>query len=269
MTLRRITPMPFPGIVTPDLGARPSLEWVKPTDLHVDGTYQRDLSKRSISLINKMIREFAWNRMKPPIVVHSDGKLHVVDGQHTGIVAATLGIPEIPVFIVRAEALDERARSFVGHNTDRITVAPLDIYRALVASGDPEACQVSEVLRKAKVRLRQINQLTAVAEGDTAAVGTVRALVHSRGPMQARRVLEILVAAKRAPITSDEIKAVTHILCVIAPKVDPARLARIIRIDSDAGLMAAQSHSKVAKIPVWRALIERWRRTLPDVRSAA
>jgi hypothetical protein len=269
MTLRRIAPMPFPGIVTPNLGRRPSLEWVKPTDLYVDGTYQRDLSKRSVALISKMIREFAWNRMKPPIVVKSGGKLHVVDGQHTGIVAATLRLPEIPVFIVAAEALDERARSFVGHNTDRITVAPLDIYRALLASGDPEASDVDAVLKRAKVRLRQINQATAIAEGDTMAVGTVRNLVKRRGPMLARKVLETLVAAKRMPITASEITAVEQMVCVLAPGIDLARLARIIRVDGDAGLMVANSHSKVAKIPVWKALIERWRRSLKDVRSVA
>jgi hypothetical protein len=269
VNLRRIGPMPFPNVVKPELGPRPSLEWVKPTDLYVDGTYQRDLSRRSILLISKMLREFAWNRMKPPIVVREDGKLHVVDGQHTGIVAATLGIDEIPVFIVRAEALDERARAFVGHNTDRITVAALDIFRALVASGDPEACDVEAVLKRAKIRLRNINQSTVPAEGDTMAVAGVRNLVKSRGPMRARQVLETLVLAKRIPIVAAEIKAVEHILCVAAPGIDLTRLARIIRIDGDAGLMAAQSHSKVAKIPVWRALVERWRRRLKDVRSVA
>lgn len=269
MTLRRIRPMPFPGVKAPDLGPRPSLEWVSPTDLFVDGTYQRDLSKRSMSLISKMLKEFAWNRMKPPIVVRTAAGLHVVDGQHTAIVAATLGVPEIPVFIVRAEALDERARAFVGHNTDRITVASLDIYRALVASGDPDAQDVEAVLKRSGVRLRQINQSTATAEGDTMAVGTVRQLVKSRGPMLARMVLETLVKAKRCPIVAAEIKAAEYLICVAAPGIDLARVARVIRTDGDAGLMAAASHAKVGKIPVWRALIERWRRSLKDVRFAA
>jgi hypothetical protein len=261
--------MPFPGVAPPDLGPRPSLEWVNPTDLHVDETYQRDLSRRSIALIGKMLREFAWNRMKPPIVVRQDGKLHVIDGQHTGIVAATLGIPEIPVFIVRAEALDERARAFVGHNTDRVAVSPFDIYRALVAAGDPDALDVEAVMNRSKVRLRQMNGGSAIAEGDTMAVAGLRSLVKARGPMRARMVLETLVAAKRAPILAAEIAAVDHVVCVASPGIDLTRLARIIRIDGDAGLMAAQSHAKLAKIPVWRCLIERWRRSFKDVRSVA
>jgi ParB-like chromosome segregation protein Spo0J len=268
MTLRRIEPIPFPDMVTPDLGERPSLEWVSPADLYVDDTYQRDLRRRSMVLIQKMMKEFAWNRVKPPIVVRNGDKLHVVDGQHTAIVAATLGIDAIPVFIVRAEAVDERARAFVGHNTDRVPVAPLDIYRALVAAGDPEALDVAAATQRAGVRLRQINQTSIVAEGDCAAVGTIRQIVSKHGPMRARQILEVLVKAKRAPITAPEIKAVEFVV-VSAPEIDLESLARIIRIDSDAGLMAAQSHSKVARLPVWKALVERWRRSLKNVRSVA
>jgi hypothetical protein len=125
------------------------------------------------------------------------------------------------------------------------------------------------VLKRAKVRLRQINQSTVLAEGDTMAVGTVRHIVQAHGPMRARQILETLVAAKRVPITAPEIKAVEYILCRSDAKIDVDKLVRIIRIEGDEGLMSAQSHSKVAKIPVWKALVERWRRKVPNVRSVA
>jgi len=38
MTLRPIAALPFPGVVKPDLGQRPSLEWVSPSSLWVDET---------------------------------------------------------------------------------------------------------------------------------------------------------------------------------------------------------------------------------------
>jgi hypothetical protein len=167
--------------VFPDLtpasfdGEKPSLKWVAPTSLLVDATYQRDLSERSIRLIRKMIEEFRWNRLKPPIVVQvGPASLHIVDGQHTAIVAASLGIPQIPVFVVKADTLDERARAFVGHNTDRVVVSPFDIYRALLASGDPDAVDVDNVCKRAGVRIRNISPSSAIAEGDTAAIGLVR-----------------------------------------------------------------------------------------------
>lgn len=269
MTLRRITPIPHPGITTPNLGPKPEVKWVAPTDLYVDDTYQRGLSRRSGDLIAKMIRTFAWNRMKLPTVVRAEGGLHVIDGQHTAIVAATLKVPEIPVFIVLAEKLDERARAFVGLNTDRISVAPLDIFNALVASGDPAATEVKNVCIKAKVRLKFNNQSTVVAEGDTMAIGTIRQLVSRRGNMVARQILEMLVKAKCMPISAAQIKAAEHIVCVERRGVDLEKLARIIRIDGDAGLRSAMSHSKIAKVPLWRALAARWVEKVPNVRRVA
>jgi hypothetical protein len=258
--LRKIAAMPLPGIIAePVKGRKPELKWINPTSLLIDATYQRDLSERSLRLIRKMVDNFAWNRMKPPIVVRVDGGLHIVDGQHTAIVAATLKIPEIPVFVVEAETVDERARAFVGHNTDRVIVSPFDIYRALLASGDPDAVEVDTVCRRAKVRIRQIGPSSAIAEGDTAAVGLVRKLVARRGVMRARQVLETLVKAKRAPIGQGEILAVENILCGDdRVNIDTETLARIIRIDGTAGVIAAQAKAKTERAPVWRVLMARW-----------
>ena len=143
--LRKIMPLPIPaGIAVPsDFGAKPVVRWESPTLLYVDAIYQRDLTERSGKLIRRMFSDFRWNRLKPPVVVEVGDRLHVVDGQHTAIVAASLGIPKIPIFIVEAVALDERARAFVGHNTDRVIVTPISIYQALVAAGEPEALEVA------------------------------------------------------------------------------------------------------------------------------
>jgi hypothetical protein len=117
-----------------------------------------------------MIEGFAWNRLKPPIVVQAGpASFHIVDGQHTAIVAATLGISANPGLRRQADTLDERARAFVGHNSDRIVVSPFDIYRALLASGDPDAVDVDNVCKRAGVRIRNISPSSAIAEGDTAA----------------------------------------------------------------------------------------------------
>lgn len=269
MTLRRITPMPIPYAVTPDLGPKPSIEWVKPTDLYVDATYQRNLTKRSMRLINKLVEEFAWNRMKLPVVVRDGEKFHVIDGQHTAIVAATLRVPEIPIFVVIAATLDERARAFVGHNTDRIKVGPLDIHNALVASGDPDSVEVQEVCRRAKVRLKITNQASVIAEGDTMAIGTIKAMINRRGVGMSRQVLEVLVRAKRAPIVAAEIKAVDQIVCVDRRGVDLEKLSRIIRTDGDAGVRSAMSHAKAARISLWKALVARWIEKVPNVRRVA
>lgn len=264
MKLRPIKPISFPDLKPASFdGERPSLKWVAPTSLMVDATYQRDLSERSVRLIRKMIEGFAWNRLKPPIVVQvGPGSLHIVDGQHTAIVAATLGIPQIPVFIVKADSIDERARAFVGHNSDRVVVSPFDIYRALLASGDPDAVDVDNVCRRAGVRIRMISPSSAIAEGDTAAVGLVRTLVKRRGVIPARKVLQCLVKAKRAPITGAEILAAERILCEERKNVDVEDLTAVIRIEGTAGLNKAHAKARSDRSPLWRELANLWLRRL-------
>jgi hypothetical protein len=263
-SLRRIEPLVIPDLAMPDLGALPELVWVAPTDLWVDGTYQRDVSDRSRKLLKKVAGQFSWNKMKPPIGARTDGVIHLIDGQHTAIAAATLKIPLIPVFIVAAEALQERARSFVAHNTDRVTVAPLAVYRALVASGDPDALVCEAVVRKVGIRFRAINQLSELKLGDTGAFGAVQGLVKTHGPLRARVVLETLVAGERAPITAHEIKAALQLLWLNDKRLSPEALASAIRIDGDEGLMAAHARAKQIRSSVWRVLIERWSRRVYD-----
>jgi hypothetical protein len=267
--LRPIKPMAFPDLKpAPIDGEKPIVKWVAPTSLMVDATYQRDLSERSIRLIRRMIENFNWNRLKPPIVVQAGrASLHIVDGQHTAIVAATLGIPQIPIFIVRADTLDERARAFVGHNSDRIVVSPFDIYRALLASGDPDARDVDNVCRRAGVRVRYISPSSAIEEGDTAAVGLIRALVRRRGVVPSRKVLQCLVKAKRAPISAAEIQAAESILCVERRDVDLETLTAVIRIEGTAGLNKAHAKAKQDRTPLWREVANRWVRRID--RSAA
>jgi len=267
-TLRRIEALPFPEGEVPDLGRRPEWAWIKPTDLWVDETYQRDLKRNSYVLLAQMRKSFRWNRMKPPVCIRAPEGLHVIDGQHTAIVAATLGLPEIPVFIVEADALDERARAFVSHNTNRVVVHPLDIFRALVASGDEDALTCQQVMDRAKVRLRMISTTTTLAEGDTMAIGTVRNLVRKRGALRARQVLQTLVEAKRAPITAPEITAVDFLLCSYTPTIDREDLVLVIRSSGDEGLMAAQGHAKVARTALWRVLVERWSKALEQADAA-
>lgn len=260
--LRPIKPMVFPDLKPAVVeGEKPSLKWIEPTSLLVDATYQRDLSERSIRLIRKMIESFAWNRLKPPIVVQAGpASLHIVDGQHTAIVAATLGIPQIPVFVVKADTLDERARAFVGHNSDRIVVSPFDIYRALLASGDPYAVDVSNVCKRAGVRLRVISPSSAISVGDTAAIGLVRAMVKRRGVIPARKVMQCLVNAKRAPITGAEIIAAERIFCQERQYIDLEVLTAAIRVDGDAGLAKALIKAKTDRSPAWREVANRWLR---------
>jgi len=256
--LRRIAPIPMPPDLVPasDFGGVPVLAWSDPTDLYVDGSYQRDMSRRSAALMKKMFEEFAWAHIKVPNVVEAKGKKLVIDGQHTAIVAACLRIKRIPILIVEAKEVAAQAHAFVGLNTDRVRVSPFDIYRALIRSGDEDAMDVDNVCKRAGVRIRHLSPTCVVAEGDTAALGTIQRLVRTRGVINSRKVLQTLVLAKRTPITPYEIRAVENILCKHRPDVEPERLARIIR--SSGAFMDAKHRAQKAGIPIYRSLEDEW-----------
>jgi hypothetical protein len=265
--LRRIEAIPYPDGIAPapvDLGQRPELRWVSPTSLLVDEGYQRDLGKRSYALIKGIMKSFAWRKMKPPIVVEVAGGLHCVDGQHTAIAAASINVLEIPVFVVGAASIGERADSFVAHNRDRVVMQPLDIYRARVASGDPDAVDCANVCQRAGVRLRQIGPGSKIMVGDTGAVGTIQRMVARRGVQKSRMILQAFVIGGRGPITPAEIDAAEALMLVLRPATTMEQLARVIRAIGDRGVieskmkaMAEQKPQKHVLLATYAAMLDK------------
>lgn len=240
-TLRRIEKLAdYKASTPPELGKRPELRWVAPTSLLVDESYQRDLGKRSMNLIKALVDNFAWRKMKPPIVVEVEGGLHCVDGQHTAIAAATRNIPEIPVFVVDGGSLQERADSFVAHNKDRIVMSTLDVYRARIAAGDPVAVETSRICQEVGIRIRQTNQFGVIKIGDTNSVGTVQRLVSRRGRAIAIKVLSSLVKGGRGPIGPAEIDAAEALMVVARPNTTVDQLAAVVRAVGERGVLAAK-----------------------------
>lgn len=256
--LRRIEPLSAlldSEIPVPDLGQVPELRWVPPASLLVDESYQRDLSRRSFRLIKGLLGNFAWRKMKPPIVVEVDNGLHCVDGQHTAIAAATLKVPRIPVFVVGAASLQERADAFVAHNRDRIVMSPLDVYRAKLASGDADALDVENVCRRAGIRLRQTNQFGKILIGDTNSVGTVQRLVKRRGVIKARMILESFVHGQRGPIGPAEIEAVEAMMVVVRPATTSEEMGRVIRAVGDRGVLESKLRAATEAKPQKHVLL--------------
>src|SRR6185437_3072554 len=114
----------------------PMVEWMAPTDLLVDDAYQRGLGPKSVDLIRRIVEHWDWRRFKPPIVAWTEAGFEVIDGQHTAIAAASRpDIAKIPVMVVVATAMTDRAQAFVGHNRDRLNVSPMQLHHAMVAAG--------------------------------------------------------------------------------------------------------------------------------------
>lgn len=260
VALRPIAPIAAPDVERGQSDAPPPiLRVVDPACLLVDDSYQRSLSERSVSLIRRIIANWDWRAFKPPIVTETAEGLHVLDGQHTAIAAVTHGgIGEIPVLVVTAPAAAHRAEAFVRHNRDRIQVTQHQIHHAMVAAGDEDALTIEQVCARAGVRLLRMPPYGGDYEiGDCMALGAIKALVARRYAAGARRVLDVLVEAKLAPIPAAAIKAVEYLLFeepyrneLAAGDVATALRAKGAHAEREARLIAIEQ-----KVPIWRAMV--------------
>lgn len=199
---------------TSDPGEPPVIEFVDPRALAIEDSYQRQLSERSVALIHRIVRQFDWRAFKPPIVARAaDGTLMVIDGQHTAIGAASHPhVASIPVVVVDAGEVVDRAGAFLRHNRDRVGMTPMQIHHAALAAGDEVAVAVDDACRRAGARVLRNPQAGTTRVGDTMAVSTVSTICKQRGVVFTARLLKILVEAGQAPIDALSIKAVFEII---------------------------------------------------------
>jgi hypothetical protein len=240
------------------LGAVIDFRWVEPTELLISDAYQRSLSKRSLSLIKRIVSAWDWRKFKPPIVAQTRAGLEVIDGQHTSIAAASHpDVAKIPVMIVKAEDLEERAAAFIGHNVDRVPITPMQLHHAAVTAGDVDARAVAEVCRDAGVRvLRHPPANGAYAVGDTLAVTAIHRLVSRRGVRGATVVLRALSAAECAPVSASEIKALEMLLFddEFSGSIDIGAIENTIAALGGRAELEARRYASTHGVPYWKAL---------------
>lgn len=214
MTARPIQPLPLPGVPRAEIRSRPRFMRLHPSELWVDGLYQRDLSSKSRKLIEKLVREWDWKRFSVPVVTRVDDAWHIIDGQHTAIAALSHGgIGEIDVMVVEADEVGERADAFLGHNRDRIAVTNGELFFAAAASGDEDVQTAINVCERAGATvLRNPSPGRPFRPGEIIAVAALMKLVRRRSALQARIVIEALVRARLAPISAEAINAVDSVL---------------------------------------------------------
>ncbi len=261
MTLRPVKALIRSNGLKPNVPATkpPRFQSVVPSELLIDGTYQRNLSERSVALIRKIVADWDWRRFKPPIVVRVDNGFHVIDGQHTSIAAATHGgIGKIPVMVVDADSVMDRARAFIGHNRDRITMTTMQMFYAAGAAGDEDVQTVQAACKRAGVSILRVPPCYGIFKPrETIAVSTLLSLVKRRSAIQARQVIETVANSNMAPLSAAALKAVEHLLFSkeFAGEFTSADLTSTMiklgpELNRKAGAMAASK-----QIPHWRAWI--------------
>lgn len=262
METRPVAPLPLPDHVSPNAPATgaPEILWVRPDQLRVDPTYQRDLSRRSVELIYRVVSDFDWRRFKPPVVIRSEdeGFFDIVDGQHTAIAAATHGgIERVPVLLIEAGKIVDKAKAFLGHNRDRVAMGATQMFWAAVAAEDETALTMKLVCDRAGATILRLPPPQGKFKiGDLMAVGALKGLVNRRSAQKARLVVETCVKAGAAPISADLIRAVDELLHGqnYAGEIEADNLTTTI-------MRAGDYHAKIfeivaaKKLPVWRAMV--------------
>lgn len=270
-TLRPIRPLAFPTFDATNVPtAAPLIEWMAPSDLLVEAAYQRDLSPKSMDLIKRIAERWDWRRFKPPIVAWSERGFEIIDGQHTAIGAATRGIDRIPVLVVEATDLTDRASAFVGHNQDRLAITPVQMHQAKLAAGDEDALTAQQVIDRAGAKL-VVGAYGARGwkPGETVAITTIDQLAKRRGAMHARRVIEVLVKAFAAPVSASGIKAVDMLM--FRPEFADIDLEHLPAAIISAGDVEkeAKLDAKTHGITAWEAMGRIWFRKCRKIRKAA
>ena len=154
--LRAVEPVDLLQIIPSSIqNDAPTTLMLRPTELWIDGRYQRDISRAGKKLILDIVENFSWHKFRAPVVTRDEeGRYVVIDGQHTAIGAASHpGIKKIPVSFIPMKDLREQALAFISHNTAKVNVPSIDLFFSKVTANDPTAVEVLEVLQKYGVSL--------------------------------------------------------------------------------------------------------------------
>lgn len=183
----------------PARGAPPSIEWQGLDNLMVDRSYQRTTEAAdSQGLIRRMAADWDW-RLCAPLTVSrrvEPAGLYVIDGQHRLEAARLRGdIPHLPCIISTFGSVAEEAGCFVAVNSSRRRVTPLDTFRAQLASGDPKAVQISELIYGAGLSIAKHGNHIGWKPGQISCIAGVRNSLSRHGPAPTRQALEAVAFA--------------------------------------------------------------------------
>jgi hypothetical protein len=213
--LRRVVPLNLSPKPKPleRIAPTPEPRMVFPQQLLIEAAYQRDLSSRSMSLIRKIVNGWDWAKFKPPICAEGPTGLYVIDGQHTAIAAATRGIRQIPVLVVSAKAVEERAGAFVSHNRDRLPMSPFQIIHAEAAAGDATARAVLALAEKTGAVIpRSAPPAGRAKPGTILSISDLRQAVSAGDAAVVERVLRIAVMIEAKPLPRMVFRALRMLL---------------------------------------------------------
>lgn len=187
-------PAPF----DPPRGRMPVLQIMAPAELAIDETYQRGLEDaKSRELVKRIARTWDWDLCQPLVVARRAGedgeRFYVIDGQHRLAACRMRGdIGALPCVVVDYGGPAAEAIAFRRLNTERKTLTKLDLFRAAVAGGDPEALAISEAMADAGLAVAPHSNCSVWKPGMVSNIGGIEYSWRRDGPEATRRALAAL-----------------------------------------------------------------------------
>ena len=186
--------------LNPPLGNLPTLQFVRPSDIRVDPAYQRSLeASASQSLIRRMAQHWNWDLCQPLVLARRmapAAQMFVIDGQHRLEAARLRGdIDQLPCVIVNYANPADEAASFVHLNQQRRPLTKLDLFKAAVASEDPEACALIAAMKEAGLSVAPHSNATVWKPGAVSNIGGLEAAWRRHGPRIASAAMKAMSAA--------------------------------------------------------------------------
>lgn len=171
-------------------GAIGRLQVVPVSKLVVDSVYQRAVSVGSVRNIKRICQQFDWAKFLPVIVTQDGDVYSVVDGQHRSIAAATIGITEVPCYILSCTPA-EAAAAFAAINGNVTPVQPIDLWFAELAARKPDAVALQKVLDASDVKITRKKEGYLV--GETRSVNVLRRALDFYGSAILTTILQCIV----------------------------------------------------------------------------
>ena len=179
----------------PPLGRMPVMQFLRPHELAIDPAYQRSIdTESSQTLIRKIAQHWNWDLCQPLVVAgRPTGELMVIDGQHRLAAAKLRGdIDQLPCTIVNYASAADEAASFVHLNQQRRPLSKLEIFKAAVASEDPEAGAIVAALGAAGLTLAPHSNYTAWKPGMVSNIGGIERAWRQHGAAATGAALKVL-----------------------------------------------------------------------------
>lgn len=235
---------------------------VRPEECWIDRKYQRNLSRRSMKLIYDIVTNWDWTKFKPPVLTRdNEGRYLVIDGQHTLIAAATHpDIAKVPAMFTPLSETKSQAESFIGHNTARIPVQPLDLFHARITAEEDLAVTANKVLNDYGIQVvRSVQGRGQVWQiNQTVATGAVLRILSKHGLPKFVSIVEFVSKCGFSPVRADHWRFAENLL--IGPDrqntYTPQMMIEVIKASSDNDALTEASRiAKSMEIENYRGLL--------------